>query len=140
MQIMKSARACLLIVFAAAPFYANAQWAIYRDPATPRLPNGKPNLSAPTPRVNGKPDLSGIWIAESAPVAEIQQFLLPGGINGLGEDLPSKYFFSFFADFPQGQEPFQPAAKAMYEKASQNAGPPPSLCQLPTLPLETLVP
>jgi hypothetical protein len=28
----------------------------------PRLPNGKPNLSAPAPRKpNGQPDLSGIW-------------------------------------------------------------------------------
>ena len=61
-------------------------------------------------------DLSGIWLAESAPVEEIKQFLLPGGINGLGEDIPSKYFFNFFADFPVGQEPFQPAAKALFQK------------------------
>jgi hypothetical protein len=140
MQIIKSPPVCLLIIFAAVPFYAHAQWAIYRDPATPRLPNGKPNLSAPAPRVNGKPDLTGIWIGESAPVAEIQQFLLPEGINGLGEELPSKYFFNFFADFPQGQAPLQPAAKARIEKASQSGGAPPTLCPLPTLPIETMVP
>ncbi len=45
--------------------------------------------------------------AESAPVAEVQQFLLPGGINGLGEDIPSKYFFNIFADYPAGQEPIR---------------------------------
>jgi hypothetical protein len=39
-----------------------AQWINYRTPGIPRLPDGKPNLSAPTPRTpEGKPDLSGIW-------------------------------------------------------------------------------
>src|SRR5204863_9574071 len=117
----------------------NAQWAMYLDPTVPRTPQVKPNLSAPAPRLNGKPDLSGIWQPESAPVAEIQQFLLPGGINGLGEDLPTKYFFNFFADYPAGQEPLRPEVRAQLEKRS---GPekPPSLCLLPTLPLEGVVP
>jgi hypothetical protein len=37
------------------------QW---RPPMTgiPRLPDGKPNLSAPAPkRVDGKPDITGLW-------------------------------------------------------------------------------
>lgn len=137
---MRNPHAWLLIALFAAPSYSNAQWAIYRDPNIPRTRDGKPNLSAPAPRVNGRPDLSGIWQAESAPVQEIQQFLLPGGINGLGEDLPSKYFFNFLADFPSGQEPFQPAAKAFFEKRSQDNGGPPTLCPLPTLPIENLTP
>jgi hypothetical protein len=101
---------------------------------------GQPNLSAPAPRVNGRPELSGIWQAESAPVGEIRQFLLPGDINGLGEDLPSKYFFNFFADVPLGQEPFQPAAAAAFRKIAQNRGKPPTLCPPPTLPLADLLP
>src|SRR5262244_3413397 len=117
------------------PLCVNAQWAVYRDPNIPRARDGKPNLSAPAPRLNGKPDLSGIWEAESAPVAEIKQFLLPEGINGLGEELPPKYFFNFFGDVPMGQEPLQPAARAMFEKRSQGGGKPPTLCPLPTLPL-----
>ncbi len=137
---MRHPHAWLFVVLAAAPPFANAQWAIYRDPTTPRAKDGRPNLSAPAPRVNGKPDLSGIWLAESAPVEEIQQFLLPGGINGLGEELPSKYFFNFFADFPSGQEPLQPAARALLEKGSQSDGRPATLCPLPTLPLENLIP
>jgi len=39
-----------------------AQWLNYPVPGIPRLPDGKPNLSAPTPRTaDGKPDLYGIW-------------------------------------------------------------------------------
>jgi hypothetical protein len=137
---MRTPHAWLWIVLAAAPSYSHALWAIYRDPAAPRTRDGKPNLSAPAPRINGKPDLSGIWIAESSPVADIQQFLLPGGINGLGEVLPSKYFFNFFADYQPGQEPFQPATKAMFEKNAQPPGAPPTLCPLPSLPIENVTP
>ncbi len=40
----------------------SAQWIDYPTAGVPRLPNGKPNLSAPAPRTaGGKPDLSGIW-------------------------------------------------------------------------------
>src|SRR6516164_966873 len=42
-----------------------AQWVNYPTAGIPRLPNGKPNLSAPAPRTaDGKPDLSGIWAWE----------------------------------------------------------------------------
>ena len=41
---------------------ATAQWINYPTPGTPRLPDGKPDLLAPTPRTaDGKPDLSGVW-------------------------------------------------------------------------------
>ena len=44
---------------------AHAQWLNYPTPGIPRLPDGKPNLSAPAPRTaEGTPDLSGIWAAE----------------------------------------------------------------------------
>ena len=40
----------------------SAQWLQYPTPGMPRTTEGKPILSAPTPRaINGKPDLSGIW-------------------------------------------------------------------------------
>jgi hypothetical protein len=41
---------------------ADAQWLNLPTPGLPRLPDGKPNLSAPTPRAaDGRPDLSGLW-------------------------------------------------------------------------------
>ena len=130
----------LFAALIAAPLYVNAQWAVYHDPAVPRTRDGKPNLSAPAPRQNSKPDLSGIWIAESAPLAEIQQFLLPSGINGLGEELPTKYFFNILADFPMGQEPLRPEVRAQLDKRPPGPARPQTLCNLPTIPLQGLVP
>jgi len=44
------------------PVVASAQWLNFTTPGIPRLPDGKPNLSAPTPLTpDGKPDLSGVW-------------------------------------------------------------------------------
>jgi hypothetical protein len=43
----------------------HAQWLNYATPGIPRLRDGKPNLSAPSPRTaDGRPDLSGIWAVE----------------------------------------------------------------------------
>jgi len=45
----------------------SAQWPNQPMPGLPRLPDGRPNLSAPAPRLaNGRPDLSGLWNSECA--------------------------------------------------------------------------
>jgi hypothetical protein len=48
-----------VVAFGSAPLFA--QWPKYPAPGVPAGPDGKPNLEAPTPRLNGKPDLSGVW-------------------------------------------------------------------------------
>jgi hypothetical protein len=139
-------RTLLAIAFLAAPLGACAQWVNHPAPGTPRTRDGKPNLSAPAPRIHGKPDLSGIWQAESTSRKELVALLppgvglLPGGENGLGEDDPQKYFLNILADFKPGKEPFTPAAAALFRQRMQSNQKPPTLCAPPGVPLTDLTP
>lgn len=123
-----------------APLLSPAQWLNVRDSATPRTRDGKPNLAAPAPRVNGKPDLSGIWEVEGSPRKQLEPYLLPGGVNGLGEDDPNIYFVNFFQDFGFGKEPFQPEAAKLFQQRMKNPEKPATLCLPPSLPTSDMLP
>jgi hypothetical protein len=82
----------------------HAQWLNYPTPGTPRTRDGRPNLTAPAPRVNGKPDLSGVWLHEITSVAEWRRLLgddrvdaaLKRSVPGMSIDTVSKYSVNIF--------------------------------------------
>jgi len=81
---------------------AEAQWLNQPMAGAPRTPDGKVNMTGPVPRLNGKPDLSGIWQVQAEPRE-------PGGLFGLGESPNSRYFRDVLADFRPDQRPLTPA-------------------------------
>src|SRR5215469_18733222 len=94
-------RIWITAAFLGACLGAPAQWLNHPTPGAPRTPDGKVNMTGPAPRVNGKPDLSGIWQVEAEPRG-------PGGLYGLGESPNSKYFRDILSDFKRGEEPLTP--------------------------------
>jgi hypothetical protein len=86
----------------------SAQFTGYRDPAMPRLKDGKVNLSAPAPRAGGKPDLSGVWMHDPTPPAELKRLFgaiagdeldtLPPGMN---IEVQNKYGFDMLIDYDE---------------------------------------
>ena len=78
---------------------ADAQWLDYPTAGIPRTKDGKPILNAPAPRKDGHVDIQGIWE--------------PNGI---------KYLINIAADLKPDQVPFQPAAKAEYQRRLETNG------------------
>lgn len=111
-------------VFVGTCLCAQAQWLNQPIPGAPRTPDGKVNMTAPAPRVNGKPDLSGVWQVEAEPRA-------PGGLFGLGESPNSKYFRDILSDFKPGEEPLTPLGADTLRKHTEAATKSPSLNCLP---------
>jgi hypothetical protein len=104
---------------------ANAQWLNVQDKGIPRLPDGKPNLSAPAPRAsNGKPDLSGVWEAQASVPGEVRRVIRdPNQVDpAVNLDTASKYFMNIFADYKPGEEPMRPEALAILRPRMQGAG------------------
>lgn len=95
---------------------AHGQWLNQPDPRTPRTGAGKPDLSAPAPRLkDGKPDVSGIWEPDPATREELLKFFFDG-INNAGEDSPSRYFMNILYDFKPEDSPLRESAAPLFQK------------------------
>ena len=92
-----------------------------RDPRTPRTSDGKPNLTAPAPRLNGKPDLSGLW--QTPPPISAGETL---GIQGDASDVGDIHRNVFYEIKPS-EEPLKPEAIALVRQRL-NAPRPQALC------------
>jgi hypothetical protein len=88
---------------------AHAQW-IHPDQRTPRTRDGKPILTAPAPRLNGKPDLSGLWQAPP-PVSTGNGFGIQGDASDIG-DIHRNVFY----EIKREEEPLKPEAIALVSK------------------------
>jgi len=112
------------LILAGAIALLNAQWLNYPAPGTPLTRDGKPNLTAMTPRAsNGKPDLSGVWQIEPPAPGEIERLYGNLGVSvTAGDDARtfSRYFINLFIDFKSGEEPVRPEAAALTLKNRQN--------------------
>jgi len=121
---------CLLILFAILTTSLDAQWLNFPTPGTPRTRDGKPNLSAPVPRMGGKPDLSGVWMHEITTVAEVKRLFgdfLDDAIKvstpGMEIGTQHKYGFNILIDFKPGESPLRPAAASLMRQRAANDNP-----------------
>ncbi len=98
------------------------------------MPDGKPNLSAPTPRTaDGKPDLSGVWMHEITTVAEMRRLYgavideaIKVQVPGMEIGTQHKYWRDILVDFKPEESPLRPeAAEIMRQNAvHRNSGNP----------------
>jgi hypothetical protein len=110
---------------------AFAQWLNFPTPGTPRMRDGKPNLTAPAPRaLDGKPDLSGVWRHEITPPAELRR-LFDTAIDGASQvEVPGmeaagnhKYSRNILADVKAEESQLRPEAAEIMRQRAASANP-----------------
>jgi hypothetical protein len=102
----------------------DAQWLNYKTPGVPRTPDGKPRLDAPAPRfLDGHPDLSGVWMHELTPVAELRRLYgafideeIKNELPGMEAGNVQKYLPNILADFTPDNTPARPETQAIFAR------------------------
>ena len=128
-RLQRRATALLAVALVtAASGSAAAQWFNQPSPRAPRTASGQVDLSAPTPRLtNGKPDLSGVWmtgepacvIRGTAPVSELLKLLPPSRTCPPRTASFSRQSINIGIDMPGGL-PYQPWLAALVEQRTAN--------------------
>jgi hypothetical protein len=118
---------------------AHAQWLNYPAPGVPRTRDGKVNLAAPAPKLNGKPDLSGVWHVQPSGLPEMKRLFGPDvdaiQVPGMEITTISKYGLNIFADFKPEEVPMRPEAGAIMARRAPDAPNPEQLPSTYCLPL-----
>ena len=111
----------IAMMLAGALNHAHAQWLNYPDARVPRTKDGKPNLNAAAPRLNGKPDVSGLWQAERTPKREYDT-VLGNGFTALQPDTYdiTKNFLNVFWGMKPEEEPLLPDGAAIVKNRREN--------------------
>jgi hypothetical protein len=128
---MSRLRLFVLVALLSAGVSTSAQWLNYPTPGTPRTPDGKPNLAAPTPRTaEAKPDLSGVWMHELTSVAEMKRLYgaiidaaIKVDVPGMEIGTQHKYALNFFLDFKPEEVPMRPEAAEIMRQRLANRNP-----------------
>src|SRR5687767_14295694 len=109
------------VLVAAAVGYGGAQWLNQRESQIKRGPDGQPDLSAPAPRLNGKPNLSGMWQSERTPTSEFVRVLGPG-LPAIQPDLNdvTKHVINVFWDEKPTELPLRPETVALTEQRQKS--------------------
>ena len=99
------------------PFAAYGQWLNYTNPGTP-LKDGKPNLSAPTPKASdGKPDLTGVWHHEKTRMfGDRYEVESQSALIGMELESVHKYAMNVFADLKPGENLMRPEGEAAMKR------------------------
>jgi len=114
---MTETRKSIMILAVATSLPVAAQWLNHPEPRTPRTTDGRPDLTAPVPRIKGKVDLSGVWQAEPTPVSEFMSVL---GVDraAVQVDLSdiTKHVINVFWGIKPEEEPLRPEGASILKQ------------------------